>query len=168
MGWSNAGWVGRRAALVPLALVIAMLLGACGSGEDSVPSNPRLSKPQLLKQLDLVCQGHTEYQVEAVERFDKKHGIPYGNDHEKATDSQLEEELVKAIMPIVRDTIHDVKQLNPNVQQQPTLEAFIEALEFGVKRSVEDPSWIATSKFEPFRQARALSWKLGTALCGQA
>jgi hypothetical protein len=38
------------------------------------------------------CQEHTDYQVKAIERFDKKHGFPYGFHHEKATHAQLEEE----------------------------------------------------------------------------
>ena len=161
---------GVRGNVVAVVVLAVLVLGGCGGGsEPTAETAPPLTKPQLVKKLGAVCQEHSEDQVEALERFDKKHGIPYGVNREKVTDPQIEKELVVVILPIVRDTIQDIKQkLNPNARQKPTLEAFLEALEYGVRRSAEDPSWLATGDWEPFRRARLLSWKLGTALCGQA
>jgi hypothetical protein len=149
-----------------VAALLLALAGCGGSGEATgeVEAPPPLTKPQLLNKLDKICQGHTEEQVRVREAWQRKRGL----DFEKETAPQLEKELVVVILPIVRDTIDEVKQLNPNARQKRTLEAFVEALEHGVKRSSEDPSWVATAKWEPFSRARALSWKLGTALCGQA
>jgi hypothetical protein len=149
--------------------IAALLLAGCGGSEEpTAEAAPRLTKPQLVNKLGDVCQEHTDYQVEAIERFDKKQGIPYGGNHEKATDTQLEEELVKVILPIVRDNIHDLEQLRPSRKQEADFNAFLQALEHGIAYSERDPSWLTTGSTEPFMKARELSAKLGTALCGQA
>jgi hypothetical protein len=154
--------------MMGLGVVAALLLAlaGCGGGAEATGQGeaPPLTKPQLLNRLNKICQGHTEYQVRVREAWQRKRGL----DFEKETAPQLEKELVVVILPIVRDTVHDIKQLNPNARQKQTLKEFVEALEHGVSRSTEDPSWIATSEWEPFYRARLLSWKLGTALCGQA
>jgi hypothetical protein len=150
-------------------LVLLATLAGCGGGEATTAREaPRLTKAQLVNELGDTCQEHTDYQVEAIERFDKKHGYPYGFHHEKATDAQLEEELVKVILPIVRDNIHDLEELRPPRQQEADFKAFLRALEHGIAYSEGDPSWVLDAKPEPFMNARKLSWKLGTALCGQA
>jgi hypothetical protein len=153
-----------------LALAAAPALVGCGSSGDqvAVETVPRLKKPQLVTKLGDICQEHTDRQVIEVERFDKKHGIPYGPRHEKATDAQLQEELVKVMLPIVRDNIHDLEELRPNRAQEADFKAFLRALEHGVEYSERDPSWLTSGSVEPFSKARELSWKLGTALCGQA
>jgi hypothetical protein len=158
----------RRALLLAAAAALALLAG-CGSGSDpTAEAVPRLTKPQLVNRLGDICQDHTDLQVEAIERFDKKHGYPYGFHHEDATDAQLEEELVKVILPIVRDNIHDLEKLRPPRQREADFKAFLRALEHGIAYSQRDPSWVLDAQPEPFMNARRLSWKLGTALCGQA
>ena len=154
-----------------LMLVWALALVGCGGGDSSkeaAETVPRLSKPQLVKKMGEICQEHTDRQVVEIEKFDKKHGIPYGFHHEDATDAQLEKELVEVMLPIVHDTIHDLDELHPPHEQEVDFKAFLRALEHGVEASETDPSWVATGASEPFSKARALSWKLGTALCGQA
>jgi hypothetical protein len=161
--------LGRRGYARAAVTVFSLLVAGCGSSDDpAAESAPRLTKPQLVKKLGEVCQEHTDYQVEAIERFDKKHGIPYGIHHEDATDADLEEELVKVILPIVRDNIHDLEGLRPPRQQEADFKAFLRALEHGVAYSERDPSWVIDAEPEPFMKARELSGKLGTALCGQA
>lgn len=122
----------------------------------------------MVKKLGDTCQEHTDRQVIAIERFDKKRGIPPGVNHEKATDAQMEEELVKVILPIVRDNIHDLEGLRPPRQQEANFKAFLRALEHGVAYSERDPSWVIDAEPEPFMRARELSGELGTVLCGQA
>lgn len=152
--------------------VLVLVAGGCGSsegGQDGAAADqPRLGKAQLAERLGDVCQEHTDRQVIAVERFDREHGIPYGPAHEKATAAQLEQELVRVILPIVRATIRDVQELRPPVEEEARFQAFVEALEHGVAASEEDPSWIATGATEPFMRARAASAALGTYYCGQA
>jgi hypothetical protein len=164
----NSDWI--KKGLLPLTLAAALLLSACGGSDGAVAEEtvPRLSKPQMVKKLGDICQEHTDYQVEAIEHFDKKHGIPYGINHEKATDAQIEEELVKVIVPIVRDNIHDLEKLRPPQSQEADFKAFLRALEHGIEYSERDPSWVITLSTEPFMRARELSGRLGTALCGQA
>jgi hypothetical protein len=161
--------LGIRGSLIGGLVVVALLLTSCGGSEEpTAEAAPRLTKPQLVKKLGEVCQEHTDYQVEAIERFDKKHGIPYGINHEKAADKQLEQELVEVILPLVRDNIHDLAELRPSRPQEADFKAFLRALEHGIAYSERDPSWVVDATPEPFAKARALSWKLGTALCGQA
>jgi hypothetical protein len=150
-------------------LVLLLTLAGCGAGSDEAAETaPRLTKPQLVKRLGAVCQEHTDRQVVAIEKFDKAHGIPYGIHHEDATDGQVEEELVKVILPIVRDNIRDLEQLRPPREQEADFDAFLKALEHGIAYSERDPSWVIDAEPEPFMKARVLSGKLGTALCGQA
>lgn len=159
-----------RVALIALALGVSLALSGCGGENEEVTTEaPRLTKKALAERMGDICQEHTDRQVIAIEKFDKKHGIPYGPAHEKATDAQLEKELVVVMLPIVRDNIRDLEKLRPPRSQEAKLEAFLRALEHGIEVSEEDPSWVtgSTSK-EPFHRARELAWELGTAYCGQA
>ena len=146
------------------------LVGCGGSSKSAAESMPAMTKSQLAERLGEICQEHTDRQVVAIERFDRKHGWPTGPAHEKASDAQLETELVVVILPIVRDNIRDLKgKLRPSRSQAAKLEAFYEALEHGIEFSERDPSWVTGStSTEPFLKARYLSVALGTPLCGQA
>jgi hypothetical protein len=151
------------------ALVLAGALTGCGGGSETTAQQvPPLTKAQMVKKLGDTCQEHTDRQVVAIEKFDKQHGIPYGIHHEDATRSDLEQELVQVILPIVRDNIHDLEKLQPPQSQATDFKAFLGALQHGIEYSKRKPSWVATGSTEPFMKARELSAKLGTALCGQA
>lgn len=168
--------IGQRLSMLGLVLLLA--LAGCGGGsesttgghEESTETAQYLTKDQLAERLGDMCQAHTDRQVVAREKWQKKNGFPPPEDAGRA---QLEKELVVVILPIVRDTIHDVGTLHagklyPSPQQKKKLEGFRKALEHGVKASEQDPSWVATNAFEPFYKARELSFKLGTVFCGQA
>jgi hypothetical protein len=167
------GLRGLRAVLgFAAAVVLVPALGGCGEskGEAVTETVPRMTKARLAERLGDICQEHTDRQVIAIERFDRKHGLPSGTAHEKASPAQLEEELTAVILPIVRDNIHDLEaELRPAPDQEAKLAAFIRALEHGIAFSEENPGWV-TGKIatEPFSRARYLSVELGTPLCGQA
>lgn len=163
-----------RRNLVAAGLALTLLLAGCGGGgatsttagnEEKTETTHVLTKEQFAEKLGDVCQAHTDRQVIAREKWQKKHGFPPA---EKASRAQLEKELVVVILPIVRDTIHDVGQMHPPPQEQKLLQEFRKALAHGVKASKKDPSWVATNASEPFYEARALSAELGTVFCGQA
>lgn len=164
--------VGRKVVLLGLALLLA--LAGCGGGggadttggqEEKTETVHVPTKEQFAEKLGDVCQAHTDRQVVARETWQKKHGFPPAEDASRA---QLEKELVVVILPIVRDTIHDVGQLEPPPQERKKLQEFRRALARGVKASEKDPSWVATNEGEPFAEARTLSSELGTVFCGQA
>lgn len=162
-----------------LGLALLLALAGCGGGssgsttgthEERTEAVKYLSKEQLAEKLGDVCQEHTDRQVVAREKWQKKHGYPPA---ENASRAQLEKELVVVILPIVRDTIHDVGQLHvgklqPSPQQKKKLQEFRKALMHGIQASEKDPSWVATNEGEPFAEARTLSSELGTVFCGQA
>jgi hypothetical protein len=151
-----------------LGLVLA-LTGCGGGSEPAAEPVPPMSKAKLAETLGDICQEHTDHQVIAIEKFDKEHDWPYGLAHEKASDVQLEKELVIVILPIVRENIRDLKaKLRPSPSQEAKLEAFYKALEHGIEFSEDDPSWVTGDTQEPFMKARYLSVALGTPLCGQA
>ncbi|MFL5896991.1 MAG: hypothetical protein ACJ76D_00780 [Solirubrobacterales bacterium] len=144
-----------------------MALSGCGksSGDEATAEvPPALAKARIAQRLGDICQAHSDRQVVAIEGFEKKHGIRLG----EPSRSLREQELTEVILPIVRDTIHAVGKLRPPANEQAEFEAFVGALEHGVKVSEEDPSWIATQRFEPFMRARETSAALGTYYCGQA
>ena len=149
-------------AIVVLSLP-AVLIGCGDSGANEITAPPPTAQ-ELASQMGRICQNHTDRQVAAIERFENRHRL----DHEHLSARQLEQELVRVILPIVRDTIHDVGRLRPPRAEQGRFEAFIRALEHGVSVSETDPSWVATGDFEPFGRARQLSAALGTYYCGQA
>jgi hypothetical protein len=161
--------LGRK--LLPLGLALLLALAGCGGGSgestavEKTETAPKLTKAQFAEKLGDVCQEHTDRQVIAREKWQKKHGFPPA---ENAGRAQLEKELVVVILPIVRDTIHDVGQMHPPPEERKKLQEFRRALEHGVKASEKDPSWVATNEGEPFAEARTLSSELGTVFCGQA
>lgn len=148
-------------------LILLLVIAGCGSsasGGETEEAAPRLSRQALVNRLGDICQAHTDQQVIEIQHYERTHGIP----SEKATGAQLEQELVRVILPIVHDTIQDVRQLRPPAGDEAKLEAFIEALEDGVATSKKDPSWIATGDFEPFMRAREAAGALKAYYCGQA
>lgn len=151
--------------LLALGMVLLLALAGCGSSGSSGETVARLTKNQLVHKLGVICQAHTDRQVIAREKWQQKEGLPPAEDASRA---QLEKELVVVILPIVRDTIHDLGTLHPSAKQEATFKEFVKALEHGVAVSEKNPSWVATGSFEPFSNARLLSAELGTALCGQA
>jgi hypothetical protein len=163
-----------RRNLVTVGLALTLLPAGCGGGaaesttgahEEKTETTQGLTEAQFAEKLGDVCQEHTDRQVVAREAWQKKHGFPPAED---AGPAQLEKELVVVILPIVRDTIHDVGQMHPPPQERKKLEEFRKALQHGVRASEKDPSWVATNEGEPFAEARALSSELGTVFCGQA
>lgn len=148
------------------AVLIAVVLAGCGGAGETEGDSivPPLTKQQLVRKLGDICQEHTDRQVIAVERFEKRNGIPVG----RPTPSELEQELVEVILPIVRDTVHDVGALRPPASERGEFKSFLRALEHGIEASEEDPSWIAGAGGEPFMKARETSAALGTYYCGQA
>jgi hypothetical protein len=165
---------GLLRALIALCLTFISLpaIAGCGGGsrEATAEQVPRLTKAQLANKLSDICEEHSYRQVGAVEEFDKEHGWPYGSHRENATEKQLETELTVVILPIVRNTIREIEgRVRPPRSEEAKLEAFIGALEHGIQVSEDEPIWVTgTTGEEPFRRARALSWALGTASCGQA
>ncbi|HEU4599617.1 MAG TPA: hypothetical protein VFS26_07715 [Solirubrobacterales bacterium] len=157
--------------LVLLAGLSVSALGGCGESAETAekpPPPPRLTKAQLGERMGDICQEHTDLQVVEIERFEKKHGLP-ASSQEEVPAAQLEKELTVVILPIVRDTIRDLRrELRPPKAQEETFEEFLGALEHGVSYSEKDPTWLPTGSQEPFHNARALAWELGTAYCGQA
>lgn len=152
--------------LLALGALLLLALAGCGGSGKAEETVARLSKKQFVYKLGWVCQHHTDHQVVAREKWQKKEGLPPA---EKASRAQLEKELVVVILPIVRDNIHDIRtRLHPPLNQEATLKEFLKALEHGIAVSEKNPSWVATAAFEPFGEARALSAKLGTPFCGQA
>jgi hypothetical protein len=163
-----------RRNLVVVGLALTLLLAGCGGGdganttrgqEEKTETVHVPTKTQFAEKLGDVCQEHTDRQVIARETWQKKHGFPPAEDAGRA---QLEKELVVVILPIVRDTIHDVGQMHPPPAEQKKLQEFRRALGHGVAASEKDPSWVATNASEPFSEARTLSAELGTVFCGQA
>lgn len=147
------------------ALLLLVMAAGCGGSSQPEETVVRLTKGQMVHKLGVICQAHTDRQVIAREKWQKKEGFPPA---ENAARAQLEKELVVVILPIVRDTIHDLGKLHPSVEQEATFKEFVKALEHGVSVSEKNPSWVATGSFEPFSEAREKSAELGTALCGQA
>lgn len=158
----------RRWAVEAIAATaaVALAVAGCGGGSGAAATaeaSPRMTRSGLAERLGDVCQQHTDRQVIAIERFEKRHGISA-----EPKDKQLEEELTEVILPIVHDTIHDVGGLRPPADEEAEFEAFLKALEQGIAASEKDPSWVATGDFEPFAQARKASAALGAYYCGQA
>ena len=160
-----------RAGAAVLAIALLAATGGCGDdggGAAGAEAPPPLTKTQLAERMGDICQEHTDRQVVEIRRFEKRHGLG-DSSREAVPPAQLERELVVVMLPIVEDTIGDLRrELRPSEQQLPTFEAFLRALEHGVSYSRKDPSWIVGGKVEPFSRARELSWELGTAYCGQA
>lgn len=152
--------------LLTLGMLVLLALAGCGGSSKAEETVARLTQKQFAHKLGWVCQHHTDHQVVAREKWQKKEGLPSA---ENASRAQLEKELVVVILPIVRDNIHDIRaKLHPPANQEATLKEFLKALEHGIAVSEKNPSWVATASFEPFKEARALSVKLGTPFCGQA
>ena len=158
--------------MVPASLALALVLSGCGGDDDETaekpPAQPRLTKQQLVKKMKEICEENADRQAVAIEKYDRKHGVPTGLNREEATTAELEREFKAVSLPIVKDTIRDLETLRPPQQQEAKFEAFIQAMEYGVEFVEEDASFVSYDvRREPFMKARLLSVELGTVACGE-
>lgn len=148
-------------------IALVLLLGGCGDTDEKAKelSPPRLTKAQLVERMGDICQEHTDRQVREIERFEQKRGW----DHENLTQGQFEREIVVVMLPIVRDTIHDLGELRPARSEEAKFDAFLDALDQAVRVTQAHPEKLAAEAGEePFAKARKAAAALEAYYCGQA
>jgi hypothetical protein len=173
----------RHLALALVGVLLAMLLAlsGCGGGEASTAGSSEESlneslekesaasapskKESFVEAVDDICFRHSQKQAKLVEAYEKKHGIPVG----EPTVAQQEQIIVKVILPIVRETLAELEEYEPDPSQEAKLNAFIKALDGATTFTEKHPHVLAVERGkEPFYAARGRAAAMGTYLCGQA
>jgi hypothetical protein len=168
-------------ALVGVLLALLLVLSGCGGGEASTAASSEENlneslekenapsaaskKESFVEAVDDICFRHSQEQAKQVEAYEKKHGIPVG----EPTVAQQEQIIVKVILPIVRETLAELEEYEPDPSQEAKLNAFIKALDDATTFTEKNPHFLAAERGkEPFHAARGRAAAMGTYLCGQA
>lgn len=174
----------RHLALAGVLLALLLALSGCGGGgggetsaagsseeslnesfEKETANSAASKKESFVEAIDDICFRHSQEQAKQVEAYEKKHGIPVG----APTVAQQEQIIVKVILPIVRETLAELEEYEPDPSQEAKLNAFIKALDDATTFTEKHPHFLAAERGnEPFHAARERASAMGTYLCGQA
>jgi hypothetical protein len=145
------------AALAALALVVA----GCGGGSDSTDSSS-LTKAQLIKQGDAICEkGEETLEAEANE-FAKENGI----DTSKPTKAQQEEVIEQVVAPALRKQAEELRELGTPSGEEEAVEEIFDTLEEGTEELEEEPGKLLEGN-NPVEKAGNLAQKYGFKECGE-
>lgn len=149
-------------------IICALPLLGCGGGSMStVSGSPQVASASFTKKLEALCELHLTRQEKKSEKFVLAYGRAHGTVGQPVSHAQLEEQLLKVIVPNVERYMDELRGLDPPPRYQRKVERLLEALQNGVEAARADQSWIIDDDPEPFRPARTIGAQLGDEHCGQ-
>jgi hypothetical protein len=154
--------VALLAALAALALIVA----GCGGGSDSTGSTEgggsgSLTKAELIKQGDAICEKGEEELEEEANEFAKENGI----DTNKPTEAQQEEVIEQVVAPALGKQAEELRALGTPSGEEAAVEEIFDSLEKGTEELEEDPGQLLKGK-NPVEKASQLAKKYGFKECG--
>lgn len=148
------------------ALVAALLAAGCGGGGDEssgdgTESSSSLTKAELIKQGDEICEkGDAAIEKEANE-FAAEHSI----DTEKPTEAQQEEVIEQVVGPAIKRQAEEIADLGPPQGEEEAVEEIVAAVGDGADQIEEDPAAVLEGK-NPLAEAGKLARAYGFEKCG--
>lgn len=144
-------------------LAIALVAAGCGSSsDDSTGASTALTKPELIKQGDAICEkGNKAIEAEA-EEFAEENNV----DTENPTKAQQEEVIVDVVAPGVRKQVEEIGDLTPPSGDEAEIEAMVAAVEKGSDELESDPAKLIEGT-NPLAQGSKLANAYGFKECGE-
>jgi hypothetical protein len=131
------------AAAIAAALVVLVVAGCGGSGNDS--STP-LTKSQYLKRGNQVCKKGLEEKDQAVKAGLEE--IP--RDQFPKLSQQNLKKLGEAALPALQEAVTELAELPPPAEDKAEVEKFVGQLESAAKKTEANPALLAQG--DPFRE----------------
>lgn len=142
---------------VVLGVAITSIAMGCGGG-----GTPALSKAEVIKQGDAICEKADAKQEAGINKYGKEH--PKGQFTEKGE----QEKLVRVVgLPPILMEAEELRDLSAPEGQQDEIEAIATAIESAVEKGESNPSSILNGE-GPFSKADKLAREYGFKACAAA
>jgi hypothetical protein len=135
------------------------------SGDTSAQADGQpLTKAQLIKAGDKICQRTSAKIVEDWQREKENYGRGFGA---QPSEKQNEEGLVDLVLPAIQEEAEEMAELVPPPADRAEIDAIVVALEKGVAQSEANPgAAFAPGAKNPLDEASKLSKAYGFKVCG--
>jgi hypothetical protein len=163
---------GIWAALLVLMVSVVVMAG-CGGSSDSgttsaggsaatVAANPDLTKAELIKQGDVICEKTDKAQEAALKVYLKK--------HPKATSSEKGEAqmVLVAGIPAIQVEAEELAELGAPSGEEEQVQAIVKGIEEATEKGRESPVSLVNGTKNPFLAVDALAAKYGFKVCNNA
>jgi hypothetical protein len=150
-------------ALIASLAALALIVAGCGGGGDSTGSteSSSLTKAELIKQGDAICEKGEEELEEEANQFAKENGIDTG----KPTEAQQEEVIEEVVAPALRKQAEELRELGTPSGEEAAVEEITGSLEKGTKELEEEPGKLLQGA-NPVGKASKLAREYGFKECG--
>ena len=150
--------------IVLLAGVVAVTaaIAGCGSSGDSTDTTAALTKSELIKQGDEICEKGNKAIEKEAEEFAEENNI----DTEKPTKAQKEEVIVDVVAPGVRGQVEEIGDLPAPSGDEAEIEAMVSAVEEGADELEAEPSKLIEGE-NPLGKGSKLARSYGFKECGE-
>jgi len=134
-------------------LVIALLAGGCGGGEET-PDEPAIGKAALLKKGNAFCEKSNKELSAAFTPFIEEH---------RSDDVRF---AVEHVIPMRRAQVKYLRGLGPPAEDAEQFEELLAAMEEGISRGKRDPhSLLGTEEEYAFARAFDIGLEFGLEKC---
>jgi ABC-type glycerol-3-phosphate transport system substrate-binding protein len=153
--------------IVLFAGVLAIAIAAAGCGGSSSDSSDTtasaaLTKAELIKQGDAICEKGNKAIEKEAEEFADENNV----DTENPTAAQQEEVIVDVVAPGVRRQVEEIGDLTPPSGDEAKIEAMVAAVEEGTKAMESDPTTLIEGT-NPLGKGSKLARSYGFTECGE-
>jgi hypothetical protein len=140
------------------------LIAACGGGDDNGGGDSggsALTKEEFTAKANEICtQGQQK-----IEQVQKDVQAKIQSDPTQAANAI--QEVVGQLVPVIRDTLNQIGELNPPAELQSKLDEFTTKANDAIDQLEQDPTKV-TQGDNPFAELQPLATELGIQDCGQS
>jgi hypothetical protein len=141
-----------------LVLAVALLAAGCGGGESTI------SKAELIKQGDVICEQADESQAGELAAYEQQHA----KDLSSASTAAVEEQLIAGvILPSVLTEAEELEALGAPSGEEAKVQAIIAGIEEAAKKAEKAPASIEEGSKSPFNEASKLAREYGFKACAE-
>ncbi len=149
---------------VAAAVLIGLMGVAAGCGSSDDETSPPLTKAQLIKQGDRICE---ESELRRNAGFQKY--IKEGEEGKPLPGKAEQEQLVVDIaLPEFERQAEELSELTPPAGDEEQIDAIITAMEEAVERVEDDPASVLEGAEKQFGEAEKLGREYGFDECGRS
>jgi hypothetical protein len=144
---------------LPALALIAVLGVGCGGGGDAT-----ITKAELIKKGDAICEKTDTTQVEEFQSYGKKHEKEF----KRLPGDRVERLLIVRIgLPSIRREGEEIEALGAPSGDEKEVEALTAAIENGLKAAEKNPPSVEVPAENPFRKADKLAREYGFTACAE-
>jgi hypothetical protein len=155
---------GRLPAFVLIALFTVLVAGCGGSDGGTTAAEVRLTRAQLIKQGDTICEEADQRRLAGLQPYIEED--PTGRSQSLPEKERVVREV---LLPPFQEEAEELAELNPPKADEDELQALVQALESAVERGEKDPaSILERGAIVQFGHAEKLGRQYGFERCGRS